>query len=55
MNKSSQVLNKKKIKVKKIYLKDFKDFYDDYFLTRKLRMPLIDAKIAISKRFLYYK
>ncbi len=51
MNKSSQVLNKKKINVKKIYLKDFKNFYDDYFLTRKLRMPLIDAKIAISKDY----
>ena len=45
-------LEKKNIKTYKKSNKDYKDFYQSYFLTKKKSIPLIDAKIAISKDYL---
>ncbi len=41
-------LKKNKISFKKIRYKD-KNFYKSYFLNKKEKLPLIDAKIALSK------
>ncbi|MBD1172542.1 bifunctional diaminohydroxyphosphoribosylaminopyrimidine deaminase/5-amino-6-(5-phosphoribosylamino)uracil reductase RibD [Pelagibacterales bacterium SAG-MED05] len=50
--KSKEKLSKKKIKVYKKSNKDFKDFYQSYFLTKKNTIPFVDAKIATSKDYL---
>tara|TARA_X000001036_G_scaffold6054_1_gene5462 strand:- start:1520 stop:2590 length:1071 start_codon:yes stop_codon:yes gene_type:complete len=50
-NKSTNILNKKKIKVIKISSNNYHDFYQSYFLTKKKSIPLIDAKLAISKDY----
>ena len=48
--KAKKVLNNK---IKKIrFSKKNKDFYKSYFLNKKKKLPLIDAKIAISKDYL---
>ena len=43
-----KILNKKKIKIKKIKVKN-NNFYESYFLNKKKELPLVDAKIAFSK------
>ena len=50
-NKSKKILSKKKIKVKKILVNNFKDFYKSYFAIHKNILPFIDAKIAVSKDY----
>jgi len=51
-NKAQKELNGKKITVKKFILKNFaKDFYKSYFLQKSRQLPLIDAKLAVSKDF----
>lgn len=49
--KSFFILKKNKIKVIKKNLFNFKDFYQSYFLNKIKNLPLIDAKIAISKDY----
>ncbi len=49
--KINKVFSKKKIKVYKKFNKDFKNFYQSYFLHKKNNIPLIDAKIAISRDY----
>ncbi len=46
--KAKAILRKNKIKVKKIYFKK-NDFYKSYYLNKTKEIPLVDAKIAISK------
>ena len=51
-NLAKKILNKKKISVKSGFLNTYaKAFYKDYFLARKKFLPLIDAKIAVSKDY----
>ena len=51
-NKAKSILNKNKISVKSGILKEeAKKFYKSYFLMKKGKLPLLDAKIAISKDF----
>ncbi len=50
-NKANKVLIKNKIKVKKKAINKFKDFYQSYLINKKKLMPLIDAKLAISKDY----
>ena len=51
-NKAQKNLKKKNITVKKFILKKFaKNFYKSYFLQASNRLPLIDAKLAVSKDF----
>ena len=45
------VLNKKNIKVIKYKNKNFSNFYEDYFLNRKKKIPYIDGKIAVSRDY----
>jgi len=52
--KAKKVLNGKIKRVKKIDNKN-KDFYKSYFFNKKNKLPLVDAKIAISKDFLTIK
>ena len=47
--KSKIDLLKKNIKVYKKKIKNFKDFYQSYFINKNYDLPLIDAKIALSK------
>lgn len=47
--KAKKVLNKYKILNKRIEIKN--NLYKSYFLNKKFNLPLIDAKIAISKDF----
>ena len=50
--KSKKILNKKKIIVKESLLQqDGLDFYKSYYLQHSNELPLIDAKIAISKDY----
>ena len=49
--KAKIILKKKKIKTKLIKSKNFSRFYDGYFLNKKFKLPLISAKIAISKDY----
>ena len=49
--KAKNILQKKKIKSKLIRNKNFKNFYKSYFLNKKLDLPFISAKIAISKDY----
>ncbi len=50
--KAKIILSKKKIKIYKKSAKNFKNFYQSYFLKLKKDVPYIDAKIAISKDYL---
>ena len=50
-NKKAKKVLRKANKIKKISFKN-KDFYQSYFLNKKKKFPLIDAKLAISKDFL---
>ena len=53
--KSFKILSKKNIKVKKGLLKDVaKDFYEPYIINRKLKIPFVTAKIAVSKNNLIF-
>ena len=49
--KAKKILNKKKISVKLLKSKNFKDFYKSYFFNKKKNLPYISAKIAISKDY----
>ena len=49
-NKKAKKVLRKANKIKKISFKN-KDFYHSYFLNKKKKFPLIDAKLAISKDF----
>ena len=49
--KAKVILKKKKIKTKKIKINNFKNFYRSYYLNKKFKLPLISAKIAISKDY----
>jgi diaminohydroxyphosphoribosylaminopyrimidine deaminase/5-amino-6-(5-phosphoribosylamino)uracil reductase len=49
--KSIKILKKKKIKAIKKKNFIFKDFYQSYLLNKIKRLPLIDAKIALSKDY----
>ena len=52
LNKSKKILKKKKINVITGVLNQYaKQFYESYLINRKKNIPLIDAKIAISKDF----
>ncbi len=50
--KAKKILNKKGIKCKLIRTKKYGKFYKSYFINKKLSIPLINAKIAISKDYL---
>ena len=51
-NKSKNILKSRNISVNsKILEKEGKDFYESYFLQHSDKLPLIDAKIAISKDY----
>ena len=53
--KSYKVLNRKKILVKKGLLKNkAKELYDSYIVNRKIKLPYVTAKIALSKNNLIY-
>ncbi len=52
MNKAKSLLERKNIKVQKIIHNKFKDFYQSYFFFKKKDVPLLDAKLAISKDYL---
>ena len=47
--KSKNYFKKNNIKVFKRLNKNFKNFYESYFINKKNDFPLIDAKIALSK------
>jgi diaminohydroxyphosphoribosylaminopyrimidine deaminase/5-amino-6-(5-phosphoribosylamino)uracil reductase len=47
--KSHPILKKKNIICYKKQSKDFKNFYQSYFVNKKDNLPFIDAKIALSK------
>ncbi len=49
--KALKILKKRKIKIKLIKSKKYKDFYKSYYLNHKLKIPYISAKIACSKDF----
>jgi len=54
-NKSFQILNSKKIIVKKGLLKNkIENFYYPYFFNRKKKLPYVTGKIAISKNNIIY-
>ena len=50
--KAKSILNKKAIYVKKIKSKKYKNFYKSYLINKKLNIPFISAKIALSNDFL---
>ena len=50
--KARKVLNKKDINCKLIPSKKYNKFYKSYFINKKLLIPFITAKIAVSKDFL---
>ena len=51
-NKSTKILNRKKIKVNNgIYQSKIKNFYNSYFKYKTNFMPLVTGKIAVSKDF----
>ena len=50
--KAKSILTKKAINVKKIESKIYKNFYKSYFINKKLNIPFVSAKIALSKDFL---
>ena len=50
--KAKSILTKKAINVKKIESKIYKNFYRSYFINKKLNIPFVSAKIALSNDFL---
>ena len=50
--KAKKFLNQKGIKAKLIHTKKYRRFYQSYFINKKLSIPFITAKIAISKDYL---
>ncbi len=50
--KAKSTLNKKAIYVKRIKSKKYKNFYKSYFINKKLNIPFVSAKIALSNDFL---
>lgn len=55
MNKTSKILKSKKILVKTgLFRKKITDFYNNYFLNRKKRIPYVTGKIAMSKNNIIY-
>ena len=50
--KAKSTLSKKAIDVKKINSKRYKNFYRGYFINKKLKIPFVSAKIALSNDFL---
>ncbi len=52
-NKSTIALSKKKISISKFYLKKRGlEFYESYYRLKKNKLPIIDAKLAISNDYL---
>ena len=49
--KAKSFLRKKAIDVKKIKSNNFKNFYKSYFINKKLNIPFISAKVAISNDY----
>ena len=49
--KAKSNLTKKAINVKKIESKNYKNFYKSYFINKKLNIPYVSAKIALSNDF----
>ena len=49
--KAKKIFKQKGIKSKLISQKNFSKFYKSYFINKKLTLPLIDAKIALSKDY----
>ena len=49
--KAKKILNLKKIKTKLIKSRNYKKFYQSYFINKKFNTPFITAKIAISKDY----
>ena len=50
--KAKKFLTKKGIKTKQINTKKYSNFYKSYFINKKLSIPFITGKIAISKDYL---
>ena len=50
--KAKKLLTKKGVKTKLIHSKKYKKFYQSYFLNKKLSIPYIVGKIAISEDYL---
>ena len=50
--KAKFTLSKKSIDVKKIKSNNYKNFYRSYFINKKLNIPYVSAKIALSNDFL---
>ena len=50
-NKSKKILQKKGITVKKFKLNNYKNFYESYICFKNRNIPMIDAKLAISKDY----
>jgi len=49
--KAKSFLSQKGIDVKKIKTKNYKNFYKSYFINKKLKIPYVSAKIALSNDF----
>ena len=49
--KAKSILSKKGIDIKKIKSKNYKNFYKSYFINKKLNIPYVSAKIALSNDF----
>ena len=49
--KAKKILNLKGVKAKLIQSKKYKNFYKSYFVNRKLSLPFVSAKIAVSKDY----
>ena len=49
--KAKSILKKKNIDAKKIKSNNYKNFYRSYFINKKLNIPYISAKIALSNDF----
>ena len=52
---AKKILLRNKIKIQKINISAYKNFYDSYFTLHKSKLPFVDAKLAISKDFLTIK
>jgi diaminohydroxyphosphoribosylaminopyrimidine deaminase/5-amino-6-(5-phosphoribosylamino)uracil reductase len=50
--KAKKFLSRKGIKTKLIHTKKYSNFYQSYFINKKLSIPFITGKIAISKDYL---
>ena len=50
-NKAKKILNLNGVKCKKYHSKKYHKFYKSYFLNKKLSIPFVTAKIAISKDY----